>query len=80
MQGITKNLGALNSVYEMELKDSNTHLKAMNKFYTNVSAVMENIAEAGKSSAQFREELGKLTGNLSSLNKVYGDMLTVMKR
>lgn len=80
MQNITKSLGALNSVYEMELKDTNTHLKAMNRFYANVGATMENIAEAGKSSTQFKDEIVKLAGNLSDLNKVYGDMLTAMKR
>ena len=33
VQAITKNLGALNSVYELELQDADKHLKAMNKFY-----------------------------------------------
>ena len=79
LQGVTKNLSALNAVYEMELKDSNTHLKALNKFYENVSATMQNVAEAGKSSTQFRNELVKLTGNLTNLNKVYGDILAVMR-
>ena len=37
VQTITKNLGALNAVYEMELQDANNHLKAMNKFYSNLT-------------------------------------------
>ena len=80
VQNVTKNLSALNSVYELELKDANTHLKSMNKFYTNVSQAMESIAQAGKNSEQFRDELGKLTSNLGNLNKVYGSMLSAMRQ
>jgi gliding motility-associated protein GldL len=79
VQGITKNLGALNAVYELELKDANNHLKAMNKFYGNLSNAMESMADASKDTASFKTELGKLTTNLTSLNKVYGSMLTAMK-
>jgi gliding motility-associated protein GldL len=79
IQSMTKNLGALNSVYEMELQDANSHLKSLNKFYENLSAAMDNMAEASKDTEQFREELGRLTSNLSSLNSVYGNMLSAMR-
>ena len=79
VQNVTKNLSALNAVYEVELKDANTHLKSMNKFYANVSGAMESISQAGRNSDQFRDELSKLTSNISSLNRVYGNMLSAMK-
>lgn len=79
VQSVTKNLSALNAVYEMELQDANTHLKAMQKFYSNVGAAMESIAQAGKDTEQFKGELSKLTSNITQLNKVYGNMLTAMK-
>jgi gliding motility-associated protein GldL len=79
IQSITKNLGALNAVYEMELQDANNHLKAMNKFYGNLSSAMEAMADASKDTQQFKQELGKLTTNLTSLNSVYGNMLSAMK-
>lgn len=79
VQNVTKNLGALNAVYEMELQDVNTHLKSMNKFYGSISNAMENMAEASKETEQFKGELSKLTSNLTSLNGVYGSMLTAMK-
>jgi gliding motility-associated protein GldL len=63
----------------MELQDTNKHLKAMNAFYTSLSSAMENMAEASKDTAQFKGELSKLTNNLTSLNKVYGSMLTAMR-
>jgi gliding motility-associated protein GldL len=56
-----------------------THLKTLNKFYANVSTAMEGLNEAGKETEQFKNELAKLNQNVSSLNKIYGGMLTAMK-
>lgn len=79
VQAVTKNLGALNAVYEMELKDADSHVKAMNKFYTNMAGALEGMTKAGEKTKSFANELDKLTGNLTSLNRVYGNMLTAMR-
>ncbi|MGY6741872.1 MAG: type IX secretion system motor protein PorL/GldL [Cecembia sp.] len=76
---VTKNLSALNNVYEMELIDAQNHMKTLNKFYSNVATAMEGLAEAGKETEAFKTELAKLNQNVSSLNKIYGGMLTAMK-
>ncbi|UZD21931.1 gliding motility protein GldL [Algoriphagus halophytocola] len=76
---VTKNLSALNSVYEMELQDANSHVKTLNKFYSNMTAAMEGLTEAGKETQAFKNELSKLNQNVSSLNKIYGGMLSAMK-
>lgn len=78
-QEITKNMGALNAVYELELQDTTKHLKAMNAFYGNLTAAMENMADATKESQVFKNEMSKLTTNISSLNGIYGNMLTAMR-
>jgi len=79
VQSITKNLGALNAVYEMELQDANNHLKSMNKFYGNLSSAMESMVDASKDANQFKNEMARLTANLTTLNNVYGNMLSAMK-
>jgi len=79
VQGVTKNLSALNAVYEMELQDANSHVKAMNKFYSHLTSAMEKMAEAGKDTEEFQSQLSKLTGNVTTLNKVYGNMLSAMR-
>src|SRR6188474_1636311 len=48
VQTLTKNLGSLNTIYELELQDTNNHLKAMNGFYSNLvqaSDVMQGSVE-----------------------------------
>jgi gliding motility-associated protein GldL len=79
VQTVTKNLSALNAVYELELQDANSHLKAMNKFYANISTAMDSMAEASEQSEHFKTQLSNLTGNLTRLNSVYGNMLTAMQ-
>ena len=76
---ITQNMGALNAVYELELQDTNKHLKAMNAFYGNLTTAMQDMSDASKEAQQFKTEMSKLTNNLTSLNNVYGSMLSAMK-
>ncbi|MGV3546265.1 MAG: gliding motility protein GldL [Pedobacter sp.] len=80
VNNLAKNLSALNAVYELELQDSSAHLKSMNKFYQNLSLTMGNFNESMEDSKQFKEEVGKLAKNLSSLNAIYGNMLTAMNQ
>lgn len=77
---LSKNLSALNAVYELELQDSSTHLKSMNKFYQNLSLTMQNFNESLEDSKQFKDEVNKLAKNMSSLNAVYGNMLSAMNQ
>jgi len=79
VQVVTKNLSTLNSMYELELKDANNHLKNLNKFYENMTVVMKDMADAGKSTTEFKTQVGQLTNNLTQLNTVYGNMLSAMK-
>ena len=79
VQNITKNLAALNAVYEMELSDANKHMSSLNKFYGTLSVAMENMVDASKDTEQFKNEVSKLTTNLHSLNTVYGNMLNAMR-
>jgi hypothetical protein len=40
---------------------------------------MNGLSKVGDNTTKFTTELSKLTDNLTSLNKVYGSMLTAMK-
>jgi gliding motility-associated protein GldL len=79
VQVLTKNLSSLNTIYELELQDTNNHLKAMNNFYSNLAdastAMQGSVADAKKT----QEQIGLLAKNLSNLNNVYGNMLSAMQ-
>ncbi|MBL7877610.1 MAG: gliding motility protein GldL [Cyclobacteriaceae bacterium] len=76
---VTANLASLNAVYEMELKDADSHVKNMNKFYESLTGAMQGLSKVGENTTKFTSELGSLTANVTALNKVYGGMLTAMK-
>jgi gliding motility-associated protein GldL len=79
VQVLTKNLGSLNTIYELELKESNNHLKALNGFYGKMAeasaAMMGSVEDANKA----KDQITLLAGNLGKLNSVYGNMLTAMQ-
>ncbi|MFC5282273.1 gliding motility protein GldL [Pedobacter alpinus] len=80
INNLGKNISALNAVYELELQDSSAHLKSMNRFYQNLSQTMSNFNESMDDSKQFKDEVAKLSKNLTSLNAVYGNMLSAMNQ
>jgi gliding motility-associated protein GldL len=75
---MTKNLSSLNAVYELEITESNNHLKSINEFVGNLSKVVSNLSETHSETENFKNEMGKLSTNLTALNNVYGNMLAAM--
>ena len=79
VQTITKNLGSLNAIYELELQDTNNHLKAMNNFYSHLAAASQAMKGSVADAQKAQEQMALLGKNLNSLNNVYGNMLTAMQ-
>ena len=73
-----KNLAALNAVYELQLQDSNEHLRQTSKFYEGINELMTNLSSSLDDTKKYREEVAQLAKNLSQLNTVYGNMLSAM--
>ncbi|MBA2423632.1 MAG: gliding motility protein GldL [Chitinophagales bacterium] len=78
VQLVSKNLAQLNVIYELELQDSNSHLKTMNKFYGSLTQAMDNLSESVEDTKRYRSEMAGLAKNLTQLNNVYGNMLSAM--
>jgi gliding motility-associated protein GldL len=79
VQLLTKNLGSLNAIYELELQDTNNHLKAMNNFYGHLTAASQTMQNSVDDAKRAHEQIAKLAGNLTNLNTIYGNMLTAMQ-
>jgi gliding motility-associated protein GldL len=79
VQVLTKNLGSLNAIYELELQDTNNHLKAMNTFYGNLVQASQTMQGSVDDAKKAHEQISKLAVNLSHLNTIYGNMLTAMQ-
>ncbi len=79
VQVLTKNLSSLNTIYELELQESNNHLKALNQFYGKLAETSSAMAGSVEDAKKAKEQINLLASNLGNLNKVYGNMLTAMQ-
>jgi gliding motility-associated protein GldL len=79
VQNLTKNLGSLNKMYEMELEGAGSHIKSMNTFYEKLGEVAQNMQSSVDDAKKTQEQIALLAKNLGSLNNVYGNMLAAMQ-
>ena len=75
---VSNNLAALNNVYELQLKGSSAHLESTEKFQSQVTEMMENLAASVDDTRLYKENMAMLSKNLTDLNQVYGNMLKAM--
>ena len=78
VQKASKNLAALNNVYELQLKGSSSHLEATEKFQSQVIDMMKNLSDSIEDTRLYKENMAMLSKNLTDLNTVYGNMLKAM--
>jgi gliding motility-associated protein GldL len=79
VQVLTKNLSSLNTIYELELQESNNHLKALNSFYGRLAETSNAMLTSAEDAKKVQTELSSLSGNLGRLNGIYGNMLSAMQ-
>jgi gliding motility-associated protein GldL len=75
---VSNNLSALNATYELQLQGSQNHLESTSKFYEGLSELMKNLHDSVEDTKKYRQEMATLSSNLTSLNTVYGNMLSAM--
>lgn len=79
IQVLTKNLSSLNTIYELELQESNNHLKALNGFYGKLAETSKTMLSSAEDAKKVQVEIGTLSNNLGRLNGIYGNMLSAMQ-
>jgi gliding motility-associated protein GldL len=75
---VSKNLAALNNVYELQLKGSSAHLESTEKFQSQITEMMKNLSDSTEDTKRYKENMAMLSVNLTDLNTVYGNMLKAM--
>ncbi len=78
LQRVSKNLSALNNVYELQLQGSQDYLQATSQVYSNIAELLNNLGASVEDTKRYKTEIAKLGDNLSALNTVYGNMLAAM--
>jgi gliding motility-associated protein GldL len=71
LNNAAKNMEALNALYAVQLENTTSQVEIQN-------SLMEKLGSSMNESEALAQEVGKLSGNLSQLNNVYGNMLSAM--
>ena len=79
VQVLTKNLSSLNTIYELELQESNNHLKVLNQFYGKLSDASAALNGSAEDAQKAHEQITALANNLGKLNQVYGNIINAMQ-
>lgn len=78
LEQLNKNLATLNSIYELQIQETDKHLKNVNGLYQGVEGMVKDLRLSVEETQKFRQTMHTLNANISSLNDVYGNMLSAM--
>lgn len=78
LQSMSKSLGALKALQEVDFSGTQEQVKSMSNFYTKMNEAMSDMAKSAEDVRAYKDQLSALNKNLGSLNTVYGNMLTAM--
>ncbi len=78
IEALNKNLSALNAVYELQIQEGNQQMKGSKEVYAGLNEMVGDLKESIDETNKYKEEIVKLRNSLSSLNSIYGNMLSSM--
>lgn len=78
LQSMSKSLGALKALQEVDFSGTQDQIKSMGNFYTKMNEAMSDMAKSAEDVRAYKDQLASLNKNLGSLNTVYGNMLAAM--
>lgn len=78
LQSMSKSLGALKALQEVDFSGTQDQIKSMGNFYTKMNEAMADMAKSAEDVRAYKDQLSSLNKNLGSLNTVYGNMLAAM--
>lgn len=76
LQSMSKSLGSLKALQEVDFSQTGDQLKAMNNFYTKMNDAMNVLNNSVEDTKQYQAQMASLSKNLTSLNGVYGNILS----
>jgi len=80
MKKMGENISQLNTQYAQQLAGTKQFLETSDELYGGMNELMGTLNESVGDAKKYKEEVSQLAQNISSLNTVYGNMLSAMNR
>ncbi|MEL6988251.1 MAG: gliding motility protein GldL [Bacteroidota bacterium] len=75
LQSMSKSLGSLKALQEVDFSETSDQIKSMGNFYSRMNEAMSQLSETVEDTKEYRNQISSLNKNLGSLNNVYGNVL-----
>lgn len=76
LQTMSKSMSSLKALQEVDFSQTSGQLKQMSNFYERMNDAMVALNDSVEDTKKYKEQMGALNKNLSSLNGVYGNVLS----
>lgn len=78
MADLNRNIGGLNTIYEIQLKSVSSQLESIDRVNRGIKDIRDMYEKSASQSARYCEETEKLARSMQQLNQVYEKMLSAM--
>ncbi len=78
LKKLSDNLSSLNTLYELQLKSSQQQQQSTAKLQDAMGKLLTDLDKSSNQTATYQKEMENLTRKMSSLNGIYGNMLSAM--
>jgi len=79
LRSMSNSLGSLKSLQEVDFSQTSDQIKTMNNFYTKLNSAMADLESTVDDTKLYKEQMVSLNRNLTSLNGVYGNVLSAFQ-
>lgn len=78
MADLNRNIGGLNTIYEIQLKSVASQLDAIERVNRGIKDIRDMYEKSASNSARYCEETEKMSRSMQQLNQVYEKMISAM--
>ena len=78
MQALNRNIGGLNTIYEIQLKSVSSQLESIDRVNRGIKDIRDMYEKSAEQSSRYCSETEKMARYMQQLNSVYEKMITAM--
>lgn len=79
LQNVSKSLGSLKALQEVDFSKTSEQVKTMSNYYARLHEAMAEMSASLDDTKRYKDQVAALNKNLSNLNSVYGNILSAYK-
>jgi len=79
LQTMSKSMSSLKALQDADFSGTGEQVRAMGNFYAKLNEAMADLAATADETKAYKSNMQSLNGNLTTLNSVYGNMISAMR-